>query len=190
MIISIIGPSGCGKGTQAKLLSEKLNLPAISMGQILRDEVLTGSEDGKAVDGFISNGKLVPPDLLFKVFSKALKDPKLGNGFVIDGCPRSLEDIEFIESRDSFGFTKVFHLDTTDKTSIARMMNRVKEDQAMGKKIRSDDNEAGMQNRLNFYHEHIEPVLASLEERKILVRIDNERSIAEIHEDILKHVKK
>lgn len=189
MIISIIGPSGSGKGTQAELLAKELKLPAVSLGQILRDEAKKGSPDGKIIASYIDKGNLVPSEILYKVVTKAFSDSKLKRGFILDGFPRSQADLDFIKAHLELSFERVFHLDTTDETSIKRMMHRVEEDLKRGKKIRADDNLKGIKSRLAFYHKNIDPILSEMTKSGLLVRINNERPIEEVHQDILSFVK-
>ena len=97
MIISIIGPSGCGKGTQAKLLSKKLGVPAISTGKLLRSEYEAKTPGGIEAEKYWGEGQWVPADLMIKILTKELDKEVYRKGFVLDGTPRKMGDIPLLE---------------------------------------------------------------------------------------------
>lgn len=89
MILVFLGPPGSGKGTQAKMLAEKLNIPHIALGDILREEVRAGSEIGLAVKEMMNTGKLVPDEITIKLAEKRTLEKDCAGGFILDGYPRS-----------------------------------------------------------------------------------------------------
>ena len=97
MIIIMLGAPGTGKGTAAKVLTKGLNIPAVSSGDIFRKAIADGTELGKEVEGYISNGKLVPDELTIKVIEARLKEPDLANGVILDGFPRTTEQAERLD---------------------------------------------------------------------------------------------
>jgi len=187
MIISIIGPSGCGKGTQAKLLSEKLNIPAISTGQVLRDLFEAGTLEGIAAEKYWGHGEWVPADLMFKILVPRLDEEDCRDGFILDGTPRKMSDIPLFESyleKRGDKLDKIFHLDTSEVTSLARIQKRIELTKRRGGEVREDETPAAIKERLEEYRETIEPVLNYFEKQGTLERINNERSIEEVFEDI------
>lgn len=191
MIISIIGPSGCGKGTQAKMLSEKLGIPALSSGQILRDAVSSATSQGQQVKSFIEQGVWPPDELVIAIIRPRLIEPDCAGGFVLDGSPRSIGQIPLLDDIYSEIGQKldfVFHLDTSEKTSVNRILERERLTVAAGSAPRADATPEAISRRIAEYQRTIAPVLKAYETRGILVRINNERGIKEIHEDILKHL--
>ncbi|XVN42719.1 MAG: adenylate kinase [Candidatus Rickettsia vulgarisii] len=120
-----MGPPGSGKGTQGKLLAEKLNLPHVSIGNIFRDMVGSGSEEGNLVQGYMSEGKLVPSDLVNKVVKKFLSQGEYKTGCVLDGYPRNLEQAKFLDDfLNKEVIVKVLFFDIDDQTIIQRILGR------------------------------------------------------------------
>lgn len=193
MIISIIGPSGSGKGTQAQKLAQKLNLPTVSVGEILRQEAAAGTEEGEKVKEYLDRGKWVPVDLFFKVIRQHLEDKKFTDGFILDGAPRRRKEIELWEdylARRGQKIDLVFHLDTPDETCVKRIQNRVQKQREEGQKVRSDESEATIRSRLKEYHQTITPILAYFKQQGNLVKINNEQPIGAVFADIVAHLPK
>ena len=96
--IIFFGPPGAGKGTQAKIISEFLNLPHISTGDVLRSKIRQKDSLGLQVEEIIANGKLVSDDILNAIVSEKLKSPECANGFILDGYPRSKLQSNFLDN--------------------------------------------------------------------------------------------
>jgi len=96
-IFVFLGPPGSGKGTQAKLLAEKLLVPHISLGDILREEVRSGTEIGKKVKALIEAGKLAPDELTIELAKRRISREDCGSGFIFDGFPRSFAQAEALD---------------------------------------------------------------------------------------------
>lgn len=189
MNISIIGPSGCGKGTQAKLLSQKLGIPAISTGELLRQEFEANTTDGLAAEKYWGKGEWVPAELMLKILTKRLDQPDCQNGFILDGTPRKMTDIPLLDeylSQKSQQVDLVFHLDTADKSCLSRIQGRIFKAQEAGERVREDEDIEEVRERLEQYHETVAPVLEHFEKKGILRRINNEQSIEEVFAEILK----
>ncbi len=187
MIISIIGPSGCGKGTQAKLLAEKLGRPAISTGKLLRSEYEAKTTEGIEAEKYWGGGEWVPADLMMDILKKRLDRPDCQNGFVLDGTPRKMGDIPLLENYLSEKGQKldlVLHLDTSDETSLSRIQGRIFKIQEEGGKVREDEDLEEVKERLRQYHQTIEPVLKYFEEKGILRRINNEQPIEDVFAEV------
>ncbi|PIS21271.1 MAG: adenylate kinase [Deltaproteobacteria bacterium CG_4_9_14_3_um_filter_44_9] len=192
MIISIIGPSGCGKGTQAEMLSERLGIPAISSGQLHRDAVATDTFLGKEVKSYIDRGVWPPDDLVMKIIRPRLTEPDCAGGFIIDGSPRAIGQVPLLDelfSKIGQRLDFVFHLDTSEETSVDRILKRESLTVAAGSAPRSDATPEAIRRRIAEYQRTIAPVLDAYEKRGVLRRINNERPIKEVHEDILKRIK-
>ena len=205
-IIILLGPQGSGKGTQGKKLAKKLDIPYLETGQLLRDEIASGSEDGKRFASFMDKGDLVPPEdaiaLMSKKITQAVSD---SGGAVIDGFPRSAEQAK--------GFPKeiepshVILIDLPDKESIRRLSARrnCPKDKKIynmitappknnetcdqcGEKLvqRDDDKEDAIKQRLDVYHKDTEPLVEKYEEQGILHRIDGMPDIPEVEKSIWK----
>ena len=92
--IIFVGPPGSGKGTQAAILAEKLQITTISAGELLRAEAKTGSELGKQIAARIDFGKLVPPEIIVQAMIKEIARPENSAGYIMDGFPRSMDQVE------------------------------------------------------------------------------------------------
>ncbi|PIR68334.1 adenylate kinase, partial [Candidatus Nomurabacteria bacterium CG10_big_fil_rev_8_21_14_0_10_35_16] len=97
--ILIVGPQASGKGTQAKMLSEKFNIPIFSTGNILRQKIVQGDELGKQLAGIMNKGELVSDEMVNQIIKEKIeKDGK--NGYILDGYPRNLSQAEFLDGVD------------------------------------------------------------------------------------------
>jgi adenylate kinase len=94
----LLGAPGAGKGTQAPLLSEKLGVPVLASGDLLRAEVASGSEIGSQVDAIMRSGDLVPDDLMAQLFLARLDQPDAANGAILDGFPRTRRQAEALDA--------------------------------------------------------------------------------------------
>ncbi|MFW6220580.1 MAG: adenylate kinase [Nanoarchaeota archaeon] len=207
MKLIIIGPQGSGKGTQAKLLSEKLNVLHISTGDIFRDNIKKETELGKKAQEYINFGKLVPDELTVKLVESKIKEDICKNGFILDGFPRNL-----IQAKSLDGFTDidcVIVIDISDKEAIKRISGRrtceecgkifnVNTDNINNKcKFcdgnliqRDDDVEETVKERLKTYHEITKPVINYYKEQNKTIVVDGERAIEIIFDEIIKKIKK
>lgn len=189
MIISVIGPSGCGKGTQAKLLSQKLGIPAISTGELLRQEYKDKTPEGLEAEKYWGKGEWVPADLMMKILKKRLEKKDCQNGFILDGTPRKMADIPLLEnylSQRNQKLDLILHLDTADESCLSRIQGRIFKAKEAGEEVREDEDIEEVRGRLKQYHETITPVLEYFEEKGILRRINNEQSIEAVFAEILK----
>ena len=125
MIILIVGPSGSGKGTQAELLAKKLNLPAISMGDLLRQEIAAKSELGQKVADYLAAGTWAPAELPWEILKKELSRQE--RGFVLDGFPRSVEQLtmleDYLKEKDK-KIDRVVYLKISNETALERLLKR------------------------------------------------------------------
>ncbi|MGQ9595841.1 MAG: adenylate kinase [Thermoproteota archaeon] len=123
MKIIIFGPPGSGKGTYASRLGPRLNIPHISTGDILREEVKNMTELGKRIQSYISTGKLVPDDVMNELMRKRLSKEDCRRGFILDGYPRSLEQAEFLDKLTKMDF--VINLNVPDEVLVRRLSSRL-----------------------------------------------------------------
>ena len=98
MNLILLGAPGAGKGTQAELLLEKLSIPAISTGNMLREAMANGTELGKKVKDYMDGGLLVPDELIMGIVADRVAKPDCANGFILDGVPRTLAQAEALEA--------------------------------------------------------------------------------------------
>ncbi len=128
MYLVLLGPPGAGKGTQAKRLAERLSLPHISTGDILRQNVLEGTDLGKQAKGIMEKGLLVPDDLVARMLDERFNNPDIKKGFILDGYPRNLSQAKTLDeilSRKKISVGLVVYLNTSDQVIIKRLTGRL-----------------------------------------------------------------
>lgn len=201
-IIIILGPSGSGKGTQAKILSKKLNIPHISTGDLVREAVEEGGKLGKKIGEIMNQGILISDELAFNLIEERVAKDDCQNGFILDGFPRTLEQVKLLE--DFIKADKIIEIDIPEKELIKRLTNRrqcpqcgaiynlytapkPREDELCAQcKIkleqRDDDKEEAIKKRLAVYEQETEPVLRHYGDKA--VKINGEQSIEKVAEDI------
>lgn len=211
-----IGPPGSGKGTQTKMLSQEYNLPHIDTGSLLREEVSSGSEEGKLANSFMEKGQLVPINVVSEIIKKRLKQADCNNGFILDGYPRSLEQAEaldtILEEIDKNTQTKpqVFYFDVPQEKLIERLVNRrscpkcgaIYNIKTMNMKDknkcekcgstltrREDDTEEVAVKRFKTYFEQTEPLIDLYKKRGQLSEIDASLDIKEIYRNLTGAIK-
>lgn len=185
----IIGPSGCGKTTQARMIAEKYGLTHISMGQLLRDEIVKKSGFGLEAKGYIDNGKLVPDDLVFDVLISHLKTLEYKN-FIVDGFPRVLNQgriVEFYLRKNNSPLTALIHLTLSFKQIKDR---REKAGDEFQDKNRIDNDPQDIINRQKFYDDNIEGIKDYFVSKGKFIDIDGNRPVQPIFEDIVKEIEK
>ncbi|MDP1709343.1 MAG: nucleoside monophosphate kinase [Candidatus Komeilibacteria bacterium] len=205
-IIIILGPQGSGKGTQGKKLMEKLSLPYLEAGQLLRDEIASGSEEGKYISSIIDKGELLPDEFMNKFMASKIADAVQKSGGVIaDGYPRRLGQAQSFDRAAKP--THVLLIDIPDKESVRRLSARRQcpKDKRIynlitnpprqgevcddcGTKLigRVDDAPAAIQERLNLYHGETEPIIAYYEAQGILHKIDGTPDITAVEAAVWK----
>ncbi|MEM4182026.1 MAG: nucleoside monophosphate kinase [Candidatus Pacearchaeota archaeon] len=205
MIFILLGPQGCGKGTQAKILSEKLKLPHISMGDLLRG--LTGELKEK-VDQIINKGELVPAELTIKILKERISKEDCKKGFILDGFPRNLEQAKLL--KNICEIEKIIKINIPDEESIKRISGRrvcpkckfnfnIYTEPKPKKEgfcdfcnvpliQREDDKEEFVKRRLEIYHKETNPILEFYKGK--VSEIDGLGSIEEVSERILSVLEK
>lgn len=205
MNIILLGAPGAGKGTQAEIICEKLNIPTISTGNILRQAVKDGTEMGKKAKEFMDAGALVPDEVIVGIVKERLAADDCKNGFILDGVPRTIAQAEAI---DDMGIKIDIALDieVKDETIIERVSGRrvcscgasyhikYKPSKVEGVcdkcgqplTIRKDDEPATVLDRLTNYHQLTEPLKDFYRAKGILVEIDGEGSVEETTRQALK----
>jgi len=169
----LLGAPGCGKGTQAERLSDALDIPAISTGEMLRQAVSDGSALGRKVEGIMAAGELVGDELMAEVVAGRLAKPDAGTGFLLDGYPRTLGQAETLDrllGGKGWRLDRVIVFDVPEAELVRRALGRQ----------RADDTEEVIRERLRVYREKTEPLIEHYATRGILVRVDGDRPIDEV----------
>ncbi|MBU2235648.1 adenylate kinase [Patescibacteria group bacterium] len=200
--IVVFGPQGSGKGTQAEMISQDLNLPWIATGNIYRQHIQEQTELGKIAEQYIKEGKLVPDDITNKLVAERLKEHDAHKGFIFDGYPRNIDQAKIFS--DMVKIDAVLEIAISDEEAISRIsgrrvcpcgvsyhiMNNPPKKEGLCDKCgeslihREDDTEPVIKERLAIYHHDTEPVLDMYLKQRILIRINGEQSIADVHKEI------
>lgn len=122
-IILLIGPPGSGKGTQGKILAEKLMLPHISTGEIFRKIATSNTEEARLLHEYMDSGRLVPSELVNRMIKRALLSDDYKNGCILDGYPRNLEQAEYFSKNVDAEISCIF-FNLTDEVAIKRIAGR------------------------------------------------------------------
>ena len=171
--IVLLGPPGAGKGTQAQLLAERVGVPAISTGEMLRAAVAAGSELGRRVDGVMASGGLVDDALMAEVVRGRLAEPDTAQGYLLDGYPRTLpqaETLAGILKEAGQALDAVLLIDVPEDELVRRALLRG----------RGDDTEEVIRERQRVYREKTEPLIGYYRERGLLREIDGDCPVEEV----------
>lgn len=203
MIILLTGPQGSGKGTQGQRLAAELGMPFVSAGELLREEIATGSELGATIKSIIDPGNMVPPEIIRGLFDQRLERDDAKKGLIIDSYPRNLDQLKTLQK--NLVPNLVIVLDTPDDVGVARLGGRFqcpnghiwnvctnppkKEDvcdqDGLPLTQRDDETEAAIRRRLALYHDWTEPMIAKMQERGLRVeRVDASGAIDEVYQTI------
>ena len=123
MIVVLLGPPGAGKGTYASYLSELLDLPHISTGDLVRDEIKAASELGRRVKEYSDRGLLVPDEIITDILKQRISKSECRKGFILDGFPRTVRQAELLDG--IVPVTAVINIDVPDEVIIDRLSNRL-----------------------------------------------------------------
>ncbi len=206
MKLILLGAPGAGKGTQAEIISKKLNIPTISTGNILRAAVKNGTPVGLQAKAYMDAGQLVPDEVIIGVINERLQEPDCQNGYILDGVPRTIAQAEAMENA-GITFDAVVSLEVSDEEIEQRMTGRrtclacgatyhvvanpPKVDgvcdlcgQALTQ--RKDDKPETVKARLVTYHEQTEPLKGFYEARGLLKVVPNQGGIEATNAAIMK----
>lgn len=199
MKLILLGAPGAGKGTQAEIICEKLSIPAISTGNIIREALKNGTEMGLKAKSYIDGGQLVPDDVVIGIIKDRLGESDCHNGFILDGFPRTIPQAEAL---DKMGIVidKVIDIEVPDEKIAARLSGRrvckdcgasyhleykkpAKDgvcDACSGELVqRKDDLPETVLDRLKVYHEQTEPLKDYYEKKGILFVVEGQEEVAD-----------
>lgn len=177
----LLGPPGAGKGTQAKLLSEKLNIPHISTGDLFRANIGEGTDLGKEAKQYMDAGKLVPTDVTARMVEDRLRQDDAQDGFLLDGFPRTVEQAEILDKLLKDMNTEldgVLNFKVSDDVVVERMLARG----------RDDDNEETIRTRMEVYRTETQPLVEHYGDQ--IIPVDAEGDVDEINERALRAMQK
>ena len=209
MKLILVGPPAAGKGTQAQRISEKLGIPQISTGDMLRSNIKAGTPMGLKVKEYIDRGFLVPDDIVLTLVMHRFKEDDCKNGYLLDGFPRTVTqakelDYELDEVNSDIDY--VIDIEVLDDIIVKRISGRrvctncgatyhlltlppKKEgicDKCRTKLIqRADDDEETILNRLRVYHQQTEPLIEYYDKKGKVIKVDGNQAIDVVTEEIL-----
>jgi len=169
MRLVLLGPPGAGKGTQAKRLAERLSVPAISTGDIFRANVSQGTELGLLAKRYMDAGEYVPDSVTNDMVRGRLAEPDTGNGFLLDGYPRTTAQVEVLDAILADAGLKldvVLEITADTEEVVGRLLKRAEIEG------RADDTEDVIRRRLEVYAEQTAPLTAVYGARGIVRRVD------------------
>lgn len=178
MKIILIGIQGSGKSTQGNLLSDKLSVPYLSTGHIFREMAKEKTPVGRYIKETMNAGFLIPDDKTLPIVNEYLSRPEYENGYILDGFPRTAKQAEEFMN----GIDYVVYLDVSDKEALWRLSYREDE--------REDETLLALRKRIELFHEFTKPVLEYYKKKGILIEIDGEEDINDIHQKILHKIGK
>ena len=206
MNLILLGAPGAGKGTQAELLIEKLSIPAISTGAMLRESMNNGSELGKQVHEIMERGMLVPDDVIMAIVAERITADDCKNGFILDGVPRTLSQAEALDAK-GVRIDHVVSIEIDDAVIEGRMTGRrvctkcgatyhvavnppkqegICDHCGEAVVIRKDDAPETVRKRLQVYHESTEVLKSYYAAQGKLRRVEGNQPIMDAYHDILR----
>jgi adenylate kinase len=186
MRLILFGPPGAGKGTQAAAISEKLSVPHIATGDILRENVRNETELGVRAKQYMDQGDLVPDKVVIAMVEERIKRDDAANGFLLDGYPRTVAQAEALDdtlAADGKAIDAVVRLLVDDDELVSRLLRRAQE------QGRSDDTREVIENRLAVYRNETEPLVDLYRERGLLREVEGTGPVAEVRQRILDAVR-
>ena len=206
MKLILLGAPGAGKGTQAEFICEKLSIPTISTGNIIRAALKNGTEMGLKAKEFIDAGQLVPDEVVIGIIKERLAEDDCNNGFILDGFPRTIPQAEALDEM-GIEIDKVIDIEVPDEKIVARMSGRrvcpkcgnsyhliykqpAKENtcDACGEELvlRKDDHPDTVKERLDVYHSQTEPLKDFYGKKNKLFIVEGQEEVADTSALVLK----
>lgn len=208
MMLILLGAPGAGKGTQAELICQRLHIPAISTGNILREALKSGTELGRKAKTFMDAGNLVPDDVVIDMLKERIAEPDCKDGFILDGFPRTIPQAEALDAM-GVAIDRVIDIEVPDEKIVTRMSGRrVCEkcgasyhlvynppkvegvcDKCAGALVqRKDDNAETVRDRLTVYHNQTEPLKSYYGAQGKLFEVNGDRDVEVVSAEILKEL--
>lgn len=173
----IMGPPGAGKGTQAKVLAERLGIPTISTGDIFRGNVGQGTPLGQQAKAFMDRGEYVPDELTNAMVRERLGQDDVREGFLLDGYPRTLAQVDYLDevlAERGASLDRVIELTVDTDEVVDRLLKRA------ALEGRADDTEDVVRRRLEVYAEQTAPLTRVYRDHGLLVQVDGMGSVDEV----------
>ena len=173
----IVGPPGAGKGTQATMIAQNYGIPAISTGDIFRENIKNKTDLGVQVEQIVSSGSYVPDELTNAIVANRLRQADAQAGFLLDGYPRTAEQVKALDdvlAQDGGALDAVVLLEADIDEVVARLLKRASE------QGRADDTEEVIRHRQEVYAEQTQPLIDLFDARGIVLRVNGLGTVDEV----------
>jgi adenylate kinase len=187
MILMLLGPPGAGKGTQSQLISNKLGIPQLSTGDMLRAAVKAGTPVGLKAKQIMAEGGLVNDEIVIGIIADRISEPDCARGFILDGFPRNLPQAAALDAllkAKNRRLDCVIELKVDDAALVDRIEGRARDTLAAGGTVRADDNAEALKARLMAYYRETAPLIGYYFAHKLLKTVDGMQPIPEVSRQI------
>jgi len=179
----LLGPPGAGKGTQAVRLVDRLGIPQLSTGDMLRAAVAAGTPVGLKAKAVMDRGDLVSDEIVVGIIADRIEEADARNGFILDGFPRTVAQAEAFDAMlaaKGLKLDAVIEFKVNEAELVDRIVKRARETEARGEPVRKDDNPDVFKTRLEAYRTQTAPLSAYYAEQGMLKTVDGMRPIDEV----------
>jgi adenylate kinase len=183
MRLILLGPPGCGKGTQAQRLTDTYGIVQLSTGDMLRAAVKAGTPIGQKAHDIMARGELVPDDVVVAIIAERIGQPDAKNGFILDGFPRTVPQAEALDrllEAMGLGLDAAIELKVDEGILHQRIQKRVADMQARGETVRADDNPEALEKRVHAYRQQTAPLVSYYRDHGLLRSVDGMAPIPEV----------
>lgn len=187
MILMLLGPPGAGKGTQSQLISNKLGIPQLSTGDMLRAAVKAGTPIGLKAKQIMAEGGLVNDEIVIGIIADRISEPDCARGFILDGFPRNLPQAAALDAllkAKNRRLDCVIELKVDDAALVDRIEGRARDTLAAGGTVRADDNAEALKTRLMAYYRETAPLIGYYFAHKLLKTVDGMQPVPEVTRQI------
>ncbi len=183
MRVILMGPPGAGKGTQAARIAERFGIPAVSTGDIFRDNIKNRTELGQKVEEILASGAYVPDEVTNDIVRDRLAQPDASNGFLLDGYPRTTGQVDALDEMLAVAGHRLdaaVELTVDEDALVERLTNRA------GEQGRADDSEEVVRERQALYRDETAPLIDLYHEHGVLLRVDGMGTVNEVTERVVR----
>lgn len=182
-VLMFLGPQGCGKGTQIKLINKRLQAPVIAIGELFRNNEIRNPHLSKMIKSYVEKGRLIPDNIILKIVEDEIDKISQHRIVILDGIPRSLMQKKIIQNlliKYHYLNYKIIYIELDNKAAKKRMALRA----------RDDDTKAVIAQRLKQYNDKTLPMIKEFEKENKVIFINGDQSIPLVYNEIINKIKK